>query len=385
MKRTFGTSILQCTVFALLATIAAGGSAARAEEVVIAAQLPLSGPLAVFAGPRLRNGAEVAVEQINSTQMMGPGRTIKLMINDDAGDKTQTLALVNKEATIDRVTAIFGPTNSSLALPAAPVANDLKVPMLTVAASAAIVKSGPWSFMLLPPANRFVEESVRLAIAKFGIKSAAVVFDRTNSSSVFIKDAFEAGVKEHGVQIVASEGISPQDTNFGPLATKLASLKFDAIYIESIPTVQANFLIQLRQAGLDPKTKVIASPNANTPVFVEIGGKAVDGVYYESTYLTDSQTPQNKTFVEAYKKRAGTDPDGQAAYGYAAMMILAEALKLAGPGADRDKVREALDRVHDVPSVLGTGTYSLDKDRLPEFKDIMVQIVDGKPKVVPLD
>ena len=221
--------------------------------------------------------------------------------------------------------------------------------------------------------------------SKLGVKSVAVIFDRTNSSSVLIKNAFEAAVKERGVQVVASEGISPQDSNFGPLATKLASMKFDALYIESIPTVQANFLIQVKQAGLDPKTKIIASPNAATTVFIEIGGKAVEGTYYEANYLAASETPENKKFVAAYKKHTGNEPDSQAANGYVAMMVLARRSRSPGPNADRDKVRQALGQVHDVPSVYGTGRYSIDKDRLPDFQNIMVQIVDGKPKVVPLD
>ena len=385
MKRIFSSAILRCAVFGLLACVAVGGPAARAEEVLIGAQLPLSGPLAAFAGPRLRAGVEVAVEEINSTQMLGPGRTVKVSIEDDAGDKTQTLALINKRATVDRVTAILGPTNSALALPAAPLANELKVPMLAIAASAAVVESGPWSFMTLVPAAKNVAASVKLATTKLNIRSVAVIFDRTNSSSVLIKNAFEEGVKARGVNVVASEGISPQDSNFGPLATKLASMKFDLLYIESIPTVQANFLIQAKQAGLDPNTKIIASPNAATTVFIEIGGKAVEGTYYEANYVTASETPQNKKFVAAYKTHTGNEPDSQAANGYVAMMVLAQAFKIAGPNADRDKVRQALGQVHDIPSVYGTGTYSIDKDRLPDFQNIMVQIVDGKPKVVPMD
>lgn len=385
MKRVFSSTIVQGAALGLLVSVAVGNSTARAEEVLIGAQFPLSGPLAAFSGPRLRAGAEVAVEEINSTQMLGPGRTIKLSIEDDAGDKTQTLALINKRATVDHVTAIFGPTNSSLALPAAPVANELKVPMLAVGASAAIVEAGPWSFMSLVPASRMVASSVKLATGKLGVKSVAVIFDRTNSSSVLIKNAFEAAVKEHGVKVVVSEGISPQDSNFGPLATKLASMKFDALYIESIPTVQANFLIQVKQAGLDPKTKIIASPNAGSTAFTDMGGKAVEGVYYETNYLADSETPENKKFVAAYKKKTGNDTDSQSANGYGGMMVLAEALKIAGPNADRDKVRQALGQVHDVPSVYGTGRYSMDKNRLPDFQNIMVQIKDGQPKVVPLD
>jgi len=384
MKRIFSSAILRCAAVGLLASVAVGNPAARAEEELIGAQLPLSGPLAAFAGPRLKAGIEVAVEEINSTQMLGPGRTVKVSIEDDAGDKTQTIALINKRATVDRVVAILGPTNSALALPAAPVANELKIPMLAIGASAAIVETGPWSFMSLVPANKMVASTVILT-GKLNIKSMAVIYDRTNSSSVLIKNAFESAVKERGVQIVASDGISPQDSNFGPLATKLASMKFDALYIESIPTVQANFLIQVKQAGLDPKTKILASANAATAVFTQVGGKAVEGTYYEANYVTGSDTPENKKFVAAYKKHTGNDPDSQSANGYVAMMVLAHALKIAGPNADRDKVRQALGQVHDIPSVYGTGRYSIDKDRLPDFQNIMVQVVDGKQKVIPLD
>jgi branched-chain amino acid transport system substrate-binding protein len=149
--------------------------------------------------------------------------------------------------------------------------------------------------------------------------------------------------------------------------------------------VLANFVIQVKQAGLDPKTKIIASPNAGTNIFTEIGGKAVEGTYYETNYLAASDTSENKKFVAAYKKKTGNETDSQAANGYGGMMVLAEALKIAGPNADRDKVRQALGQVHDVPSVYGTGRYSIDKDRFPDFQNIVVQIADGKPMVVPLD
>jgi ABC-type branched-subunit amino acid transport system substrate-binding protein len=111
----------------------------------------------------------------------------------------------------------------------------------------------------------------------------------------------------------------------------------------------------------------------------------VEGTYYEANYVTASETPENKKFVAVYKKHTGNEPDNQSANGYVAMLVLAEALKIAGPNADRDKVRQALGQVHDIPSVYGTGRYSIDKDRLPDFQNFMVQIVDGRPKVVSLD
>ena len=84
----------------------------------------------------------------------------------------------------------------------------------------------------------------------------------------------------------------------------------------------------------------------------------MEGTYYETNYLAASDTAENKKFVAAYKKKTGNETDSQAANGYGGMMVLAEALKIAGPNADRDKVRQGLGQVHDVPSVYGTGRYS---------------------------
>jgi len=44
----------------------------QADEVIIGEQYPLSGPMAAFSGPFLKQGAEMAVERINKEQMLGP-------------------------------------------------------------------------------------------------------------------------------------------------------------------------------------------------------------------------------------------------------------------------------------------------------------------------
>jgi len=367
------------------AALSLGMASARAEDVVVGAQFSLSGPAAAYAGPNMRAAAEIAVDQVNAGHLLGPGRTLKMVLDDNAGTKTQAIALVSKQATSDQVLAILGPQGSDLALPAAPVANDLKVPIITLGGSTAIVKAGPWSFMLLAPSASLVAESVKLATDKLKIKTVGVVFNRANESSVGIKNAFEAAMTTHGIKVVASEGVAPQDTNFGPLGTKLANTDMDALYIEAPPATVANIVIQVKQAGLDPKVKIFSSPNVASPLFIKVGGAAVDGVYYPTWYVVGRETPENKLFVDAYRSRMGGDPDPLAAMGYNGMMLIANAIRNAGPGADRDKVRMAVGNLHDVPSVIGTGRYSFDKDRLPKFSNAMVQLVKGNEVIVPLD
>jgi branched-chain amino acid transport system substrate-binding protein len=366
----------------LAAALFLGGMAsASAEEVVIGAQFPLSGPLASFSGPRLKAGAELAVAHVNAAHMLGDGRTLKCLIQDNAGNKSQAIALTNRFATVDKVMAMFGVYGGTLSLPVAPVANDLKMPFLAIAGSPGIAKAGPWSFTLITTAEE--EEVIAQAITeRLHAKKIAIVFDRTNDSSVRIRNAVAAKVKAKGVQVVSEDGISPQDSNFGPLATRIASEPIDALFVESLPPVAANFFIQVRQAGLDPKVDLLSGTQADTPVFIKIGGKAVEGVYFPSIYSPAFPSEQNKAFVAAYEKLMHKMPDAPGAWAYASVMLLARAIHDAGPSADRDKVRAALASLHDVPSVLGLGQYSF-HDRIGDFREVLVRVENGKPQIVP--
>ncbi|MGH7033625.1 MAG: ABC transporter substrate-binding protein, partial [Stellaceae bacterium] len=191
---------------------AAMGSAA-ADEVVIGAQYPLSGPMASYSGPFLREGTEIAIQRINETQMLGKGRTLKVIIEDNAGDRNQAISLMNRFATSDNALAVLGVYGSYLSLPAAPVANELKIPFLAIAASPAIVQAGPWSFILIEQPNDSMKLLAQYASERLHVKTAALVFDRANDASVRLKDSFAKYLKERGGSVVSEDGISAQDTN----------------------------------------------------------------------------------------------------------------------------------------------------------------------------
>src|SRR3974390_1382221 len=107
-----------------LGLLLVAGASVRAEEVTIAAQYPLSGAMASYSGPFLREGTEIAIQRINETQMLGPGRTLKVIMEDNAGDRNQAISLMNRFATSDNALAVLGVYGSYLSLPTAPVANE---------------------------------------------------------------------------------------------------------------------------------------------------------------------------------------------------------------------------------------------------------------------
>lgn len=352
--------------------------AARADEVLIGAQFPLSGPMASYSGPFLKQGTEIAVDRVNAEHLLGSGRTLKIDIEDNGGDRNQAISLMNRFGQSGDVMAVIGVYGSFLSLPAAPVANDLKIPLLAIAVSDAIPQAGPWSFTALAPPDVSMITLAKYAVDKLRVRNVAAAFDRANDASVRMKNSFVGYVKAHGVNVVSEDSFTAQDTNFGPIATKIAGESIDAFFFETVPATAGNLLIQVRQAGLDPAIRVMASGEVSSPNFFSIAGKAADGIYYPIDYDVDLQTDEARNFVAAYQKLYNKQPDQNAAWGYHATLLMAEAIRRAGPGADRAKIRDALAAIRGVPSVMGAGTFSFSDGRTADYPSEMVQYKDGK-------
>ena len=99
-------------------------------------------------------------------------------------------------------------------------------------------------------------------------------------ASVGQKNVFKAHLEKSGVQVVAEEATQVGETNFVPLATKLASLDPDALFLATTAEVGANIVIQAKRAGLNAKTAILGNNNFSTPAYARTGGKAVDGTSY---------------------------------------------------------------------------------------------------------
>jgi branched-chain amino acid transport system substrate-binding protein len=75
--------------------------------------------------------------------------------------------------------------------------------------------------------------------------------------------------------------------------------------------------------------------------------------------------------VTKYRNRYGTKPDSLAALGYDAMRVLADAMRRAGPGFDRAKLRDAIAATRDFPVV--TGVITFDENRNPIGKRLIIE------------
>ncbi|MDR6538504.1 ABC transporter substrate-binding protein [Variovorax soli] len=365
----------------LLATMAAAAAAtagtagAQGAELTVGVFNATTGVYA-FGGVPIQNAMRLAIEQANKQGLPG-GARIKIVEGDTAGDKAQTITLINQFARRDNAILLLGPTTSVEAVSGAPVSNALQIPMISTSSSAEILDAGPWSFKVGAQATQTTGRLGRYAVEKLGVKRALMVFDQGNEGYIAQKNAMRDALKSSGAQILADEGIQASDSNFLPLATKIAAQDVDAVFIAAPAELSANFFIQLLQAGVSPKTRFMGPASLASQGFIKSGGKAVENAYVVADYAATSANPVNAAFTEAYKARYGTAPDNWAAMGYSTALIGIQAIRNAGPNPDRAKVRAELAKSNKVPVVIGDGLWTLDAGRQPSYGAAILQVKNG--------
>ena len=361
---------------------ACGAAPALSQEYTVAAEVALTGTYA-WVGVPSHEGLLVGVDEVNSSGMLGAGK-IKLMVEDTGSEKAQAITLINRFQSRDNVLLVLGPSSSSEGVAIAPVANDLKIPLLTTTAvSDAINKSGIWAFKTPSSPSVIIGEVAKYAADNLRVKSAALVWGRDNDGQVGQKNAAAAYFKSHGVTVLAEESVLTTDTDFLALITKITAQNPDGIFLALTAEQAASFIIQARQGGIDPKVRFIGVPNMGAEQFTTIGGKAVEGSVFVADYFPNLQTPENQRFVAEYKKRYNRLPDNGAALGYTAIMIAAAAIKAAGPQPTREKVRAALAKTKGMKTILGRGEFSYDENRGALYGAVILTVKNGKIVAAP--
>ena len=360
---------------AALAISSLAAAPAMAAELPVAIMNATSGVFA-FGGVPIQNGMRLALEEANQKGMPG-GAKIKIIEGDEAADKAQAISLATQFGRRDRALMIMGPTNSFSAIAAGPVANELQVPLFAIGSSNGILATGPWAFKVQAQAADIMGFLSRYVAEKSGIKKIALVFDQGSDGIIEQKNAFRDGVKAGGVTIVSENGILTSESNFLALATKLASQDIDAVYVGAPPEITANLAIQMRQAGVPAKVRIVGPSSLASLKYMQTGGKAVEGTLIVADYSAASNTPMNAEFVKAYKARYKETPDNWAAMGYTLAQIGAQAIRNAGPNPDRAKVRAELEKINNVPVVIGNGMWVKDAERHPTYGGVMLTVKNG--------
>ena len=376
MKKSMFKRALALGATAILAAAIAGcggnsSSTSNANEAKVALLTTTSGAAAAY-GESIKNGAELAVAQIN-----GDANNVKinLLVEDTKGDKNEAINAMNKVISKDKVVAVIGPMLSGEMMAAGPIANKNKVVALGTSTTAeGITDIGEYIFRNAVPESLAVDAAIRQAHKVLGYKTAAIMYSNNNDQMVSVNNTAKKALESEGVQIVATETFADKDTDFSAQLTKIQQAKPDIIIVASLYQEGALIMKKMRELGMNQP--VVGSNGFNSPAFIKNAGAAADGAIVGTPWFPNKDDQKVRDFRKAYVEKYGHEPDQFAAQAYDAVFLYEAALKAAGSTTDREKFRNALKGITDFVGV--TGKFQFNEKRDPSMEVQVLQIKNGQ-------
>jgi branched-chain amino acid transport system substrate-binding protein len=343
--------------------------------ITLGAVHDLSGATAVY-GTSIQKGIDLAVKQINAQKFLGDGVTLKITYVDAAGDPKQAIAAYEKLTADSSITAILGPTLSSEAQSADPIAQEAKVPVIASSNTAAGITSiGDYIFRTSLPESAVVPNTVAVTSKALNLKKVALMYGNDDAFTKSGYEVFKAALTKDGIQILDEETFVKGDTDFSTQLTKIKSLNPDAIIVSALAEEAAGIMTQARTLGIPDSVRIIGGNGFNSPKLAQLAGKAAEGAISGSAWNVASTFPANVAFVSAFKAEYNSDPDQFAAQAYTAAWVTALAIKNAA-SVDHAAVRDALAKIQNFDSPLGS--FAFDANRDPLHQPVVLTVKDGK-------
>ena len=373
-----------CLVAALSTALLAGcggekkdSAAANADKYVIGASFELTGNVANY-GKSTLSGLKLAVDQVNKAGGVN-GKQLVVVESDNKSEPAESGNSVTKLITQDKVVAVVGPATSGCVFAATPVVTSNKVPLIAPCATAPAITVDNGQVKEFIFRACFIDPFQGRVMAEFadktlGVKNVAILHDASSDYSKGLAEVFEKTLNEKGGKVVAKEAFLSKDIDFKAALTKIKVANPEAIYIPGYYEEVAKIIKQTREIGLN--VPLIGCDGWDSPKLVEIAGpEALNNTYFSSAFSVQDQTESVQKFIADYKAMYQKDPDIFCMQGYNAGLVLADALKRAGDGADGTKLAAAIAATKDLPVASGKLTY--DKDHNPIISAIIIEMKDG--------
>ncbi|MFY9970910.1 MAG: ABC transporter substrate-binding protein [Roseiarcus sp.] len=307
--------------------------------VTVGMIVPMTGPVA-STGKQERAGAELYIQQHGDTVA---GKKIVLSIKDDTGAADVTKRLAEELIGNDHASVLMGFGLTPLALAAAPVATEAKVPeIVTAAATAMITEKSPYivrtSFTLPQAAAPMADWALKNGIKK--VVTIVTDYGPGADAEKWFGDTFEKG----GGTIAEKIRVPLKNPDFAPFLQRVKDDAPDAVFVFVPSGFGAIFMKEFTERGLDKSgIKLIGTGDVtDDDLLADIGDSAL-GAVTTHHYSVAHDSPENKAFVEAFEKaNNGMRPNFMAVAAYDGMGLVYQALEKTKGDASGDALLAAM-------------------------------------------
>jgi len=347
-----------------LAALLTAAPALAEDSVTIGMIVPMTGP-SQSTGKQEQAGAKLWMQLHGDTVA---GKKINFEVKDDTGAADVTKRLAQELVANDHAAALMGFGLTPLALAAAPIATEAKVPeLVTAAATAMITEKSPYivrTSFTLPQASAPMAQWA----LKNGIKKVVTIvtdYGPGLDAEKWFSSAFTAG----GGTIAEAIRVPLKNPDFAPFLQRVKDDAPDAVFVFVPSGFGSVFMKQFSERGLDKSgIKLIGTGDVtDDDLLADIGDSAL-GAVTTHHYSVAHDSPENKAFVEAFEKaNGGMRPNFMAVAAYDGMALIYHALEVTKGATDGDALLAAM---KGASWVSPRGKISID----PETRDIIQTI-----------
>lgn len=327
-----------------------------ADPIKVGVLVTQTGPVAAYSLPQL-HVAQMWAEDVNRRGGLA-GRPVELKAYDPEANGTKMVQFLRRLVESDNVDVIIGPSTSGEALLAVPVANEMKVAVLSHTTAAAVVNpTTPYMFQPFPTDRLFVPkvlgEFKRLGYKTVGLLNAADGFGQSGATAIR-----EMG-PTFGMTVVQEE-YERQDTDMTPQLLRMRQKNIDVLVVWG--TFPGPPIIMRNAKAIGLNKPIYNSYSMTNKDFIQQSGGAADGSYVVSMPIVSPGRVSKDNPVRAVVEKAYADymakykeaPVGATAPTFDSGLILEAAIKQINGPVNRQSIRDAIERT----TVVGTnGTF----------------------------
>ena len=345
------------------------------ETVTIGAIFGLSGPIGVYGNPQ-QQSVQLAVDEINASAYLGEGTTLEVIIEDSNGDAEQAIAAMTKLVEEDGVVAVLGPTLSTEAFAADPIAQENGTVVMGVSNTAlGITEMGDFVFRDSLPESAVIPGTISQAVEALGLETVGVLYGNDDDFTISGYEVFMEALEENAVAVLMEETFARGDVDFSAQLNNLIAQEPDAIVASALAAEAIQIINQARDLGYSGP--IIGGNGFNSPaVLAQTEGNS-EGLIVGAAW--NVQNPDNNDasllFTEMFEAANEALPDQFAAQAYTGAWLMATAIR-CGDSVDRTDVRDALAVIQEFYSPLGD--FSFDDNRDPVHDPVAQIVFEGE-------
>lgn len=353
----------------------------KSDTLKIGATGPLTGGAASY-GNSVKKGAQVAIDEINAAGGVN-GIKLELLFQDDEADSAKAVSAFEK--LMDGGMQIYmGAVTSGASVAQNGIVAKEGMLQITPSASQLEATLNKNSFRICFTDPMQGELMAEYAKTTRGLSKAAVIYNRDDSYSAGIAEAFKAKFTEIGGQISVDTTFGKDDKDFGAQLTKIKASDADFLFMPIYNDKAAQIAIAAKEKavtipmlGCDGWDGILEKYLKN-PEDAEL----INGAVYLTPFTASDEAANVQAFVKAYgTANNGEIPDQFAADAYDAIHTIKLALEKADIAKTvlTDQDNAALVKAMTEITVDGiTGKMTFTPEGEPNKTAKVARIVDGK-------